>query len=106
MAGYEYEFGNRKTTLLLGVGAKGKAGFLKAEAKAQFYISFDGNKEFSDFGVRETYKLGLNVSPLPIGGVKVGANYAGAEATSSKSLLSGAAVTKIAGKGVLAPLFE
>ncbi len=106
MAGYEYEFGSRKTTLLLGVGAKGKAGFLKAEAKAQFYVSFDGNKEFSDFGVRETYKLALNVNPLPIGGVKVGANYAGVEATSSKSLLSGMANNKITGKGILAPLFE
>jgi tetratricopeptide (TPR) repeat protein len=106
MAGYEYEFGNRRTTLLLGVGAKGKAGFLKAEAKAQFYMSFDGNKEFADFGVRDTYKLGLNVNPLPVGGVKVGANYAGVEATSSKSLLSGAAVNKITGKGILAPFFN
>jgi tetratricopeptide (TPR) repeat protein len=106
MAGYEYEFGSGRTTLLLGVGAKGKAGFLKAEAKSQFYMSFDNNKEFADFGVRDTYKLGLNVNPLPVGGVKVGANYAGVEATSSKSLLSGAAVNKITGKGILAPFFN
>jgi tetratricopeptide (TPR) repeat protein len=107
MAGYEYQFKSGKSTLLLGVGAKGKIGkILKVEAKSQFYLTFDNNKEFADFGVRDTYKLGLNVNPLPVGGVKVGANYAGVEATSTKSLLSGMSENKITSKGALAPLFE
>ncbi|MBL7770896.1 MAG: hypothetical protein JNK20_18105 [Flavipsychrobacter sp.] len=107
MAGFEHEFKTGKSTILVGVGIKDKiARILKIEAKSQFYISFDNNKEFSDFGIRNTYKLGLNINPLPIGGIKVGANYGGIESVNNKSLLTGSDDYKVSRKGVVAALFD
>lgn len=107
MAGFEHEFKSGKSTILVGVGVKDKfARILKIEAKSQFYLTFDNNKQFSDFGIRNTYKLGLNVSPIPIGGIKVGANYGGIESVNNKSLLSGMDEYKVSKKGVVAALFE
>ncbi len=107
MAGFEHEFRTGKSTILVGVGIKDKvARILKIEAKSQFYLTFDNNKEFSDFGIRNTYKLGLNVNPLPIGGIKVGANYAGIESVNNKSLLSGTDEYKVSGKGAIAALLN
>jgi tetratricopeptide (TPR) repeat protein len=107
MGGFEHEFKTGKSTLLVGVGIKDKiARILKIEAKSQFYISFDNNKEFSDFGIRNTYKLGLNINPLPIGGIKVGANYGGIESVNNKSLLTGSDDYKVSRKGVVAALFD
>jgi tetratricopeptide (TPR) repeat protein len=107
MAGFEHEFKSGKSTLLVGVGIKDKfAKILKIEAKSQFYITFDNNKAFSDFGIRNTYKLGLNVAPIPIGGIKIGANYGGVESVNNKSLLSGTDEYKVSKKGVVAALFE
>ncbi|MCF1716510.1 hypothetical protein L0U88_17850 [Flavihumibacter sp. RY-1] len=107
MGGFEHEFRTGKSTLLIGVGIKDKlAKILKIEAKSQFYISFDNNKEFSDFGIRNTYKLGLNFNPLPIGGIKVGANYGGIESVNNKSLLTGSDDYKVSRKGVVAALFD
>lgn len=107
MAGFEHEFKTGKSTILVGVGIKDKiARILKIEAKSQFYMSFDNNKEFSDFGIRNTYKLGLNINPLPIGGIKIGANYGGIESVNNKSLLTGSDDYKISRKGVVAALFD
>jgi hypothetical protein len=107
MAGFEHEFRTGKSTILVGVGIKDKvARILKIEAKSQFYLTFDNNKEFADFGIRNTYKLGLNINPLPIGGIKVGANYAGIESVNNKSLLSGTDEYKVSGKGAIAALLN
>lgn len=107
MAGFEHEFKTGKSTLLVGVGIKDKiARILKIEAKSQFYLSFDDKKQFSDFGIRNTYKLGLNINPLPIGGIKVGANYGGIESVNNKSLLTGSDDYKVSRKGVVAALFD
>jgi tetratricopeptide (TPR) repeat protein len=107
MAGFEHEFKTGKSTILVGVGIKDKiARILKIEAKSQFYMSFDNNKEFSDFGIRNTYKLGLNINPLPIGGIKIGANYGGIESVNNKSLLTGSDDYKVSRKGVVAALFD
>jgi tetratricopeptide (TPR) repeat protein len=107
MAGFEHEFKSGKSTLLVGVGIKDKfTKILKIEAKSQFYITFDNNKEFSDFGIRNTYKLGLNVNPIPIGGIKVGANYGGVESVNNKSLLSGSDEYKVSKKGAVSALFD
>lgn len=107
MGGYEHEFKTGKSTLLIGVGAKEKLfKILKVEAKSQFYITFDNNKQFSDFGVRTTGKLGLNIPGLPFGSVKIGANTGGIEIVNTKSLISGTEEYKVSKKGAVAALFE
>lgn len=107
MGGYEHEFKTGKSTLLIGVGVKDKiGGILKVEAKSQFYLTFDNNKEFSDFGIRTTGKLGLSTPTLPFGGVKIGTNTAGFEIVNTKSLISASEEYKVGKKGAVAVLFE
>jgi tetratricopeptide (TPR) repeat protein len=107
MAGYEHDFKSGKSTLLLGVGIKDKlGGILKVEAKSQFYLTYDNNKEFSDFGIRNTGKLGIVTPTLPFGGIKIGTNAAGIEVVNTKSLISGTEEYKIGKKGIIAELFE
>jgi tetratricopeptide (TPR) repeat protein len=104
MGGFEHEFKSGKSTFLLGVGAKTEflGGVLKSEAKSQFYLTFDDNKQFSDFGIKTTAELGLSGTPMPIGGIKVGGNAAGIEISNTRSLMSGFAYSEsIELKGVL-----
>jgi tetratricopeptide (TPR) repeat protein len=91
MGAFEHEFASGNSTLLLGVGAKTEflGGMIKAESKAQFYLTFDKNKQFSDFGIKQSGEIGVSGTPLPIGGIKIGGNLAGIEFSDTRSLMSG-----------------
>jgi tetratricopeptide (TPR) repeat protein len=107
MAGFEHEFKSGNSTLLIGVGAKAEfLGIAKAEAKSQFYFTFDKNKTFSDWGIKNTGELGISGTPLPIGGIKVGGNIAGIEISNTHSLMSGAYEESFETKGVIAAIFN
>lgn len=107
MAGFEHEFKSGNSTLLIGVGAKAEfLGIAKAEAKSQFYFTFDKNKTFSDFGIKNTGELGISGTPIPIGGIKVGGNIAGIEISNTHSLMSGAYEESFETKGVIAAIFN
>ncbi len=107
MAGYEHEFKTGKSTLLLGPGAKvqffGK--LLTAEVKSQLYISFDNNKEFADFGIKNSGELSVSGTPLPIKGVKVGGNAMGIEVSNTMGIISGYG-QEVEYKGGMAKLFD
>jgi predicted metal-dependent phosphotriesterase family hydrolase len=78
----------------------------KAEAKSQFYFTFDKNKTFSDWGIKNTGELGISGTPLPIGGIKVGGTIAGIEISNTHSLMSGAYEESFETKGVIAAIFN
>jgi len=89
--GYEHDFTTGNSTFLAGPGAKLEflLGLAKAEAKALAFITFDKNKEFADFGVKNTLKVGASTSPITGGGMKMGTNLGSIEITNSISINSG-----------------
>lgn len=88
--GYEHEFTTGNSTFLAGPGAKLEfLGLAKAETKVQAFITFDKNKEFADFGVKNTMKVGASTNPVRFGGVKLGTNLGAIEITNAISINSG-----------------
>ena len=88
--GYEHEFTTGNSTFLAGPGAKLEfLGLAKAETKAQAFITFDKNKEFADFGIKHTMKIGASANPIRLGGVKLGTNLGAIEITNAISINSG-----------------
>lgn len=88
--GYEHEFTTGNSTFLAGPGAKLEfLGLAKAEAKALAFITFDKNKEFADFGIKNTIKIGASTSPVRGGGMKMGTNLGAIEVTNAISINSG-----------------
>ncbi|RXK60592.1 tetratricopeptide repeat protein [Lacibacter luteus] len=106
MAGFEHEFKSGKSTLLMGVGAKAEFLGAKTEVKSQFYFTFDKNKQFNDWGIKNTGEIGISGTPLPIGGIKVGGNLAGIEISNTYSLMSGAYEESFEKKGIIAAIFN
>ena len=104
---FEHEFKSGRSTLLLGPGVKGEflKDIVKVEAKTQLFITFDNNKEFADFGLRNTFEAGVSGTPIGMGPVKAGGNLAGIEMSNSFGINSGyqEGVEK---KGVIAELFK
>lgn len=107
-AGFEHEFKSGNSTLLLGVAAKAEflKGVVKAESKSQFYLTFDKNKQFADFGIKNTGEVGISGTPIPIRGIKVGGNLAGIEISNMMSLMSGAYTESFEKKGIIAAMFK
>lgn len=90
MGAFEHEFQSGKSTLLFGPGAKGEFLGIKGEVKNQFFLTFDKNKEFSDFGIKSTAEVGLSGTPIHIGpNIKFGGNLAGIEISNVMSIISG-----------------
>jgi tetratricopeptide (TPR) repeat protein len=90
MGAFEHEFKSGKSTLLIGPGIKGNFGPLAGEIKTQAFITFDNNKQFSDFGLKQTAEGGLSGAPIPIGPrIKFGGNLAGVEISRQISIISG-----------------
>ena len=90
MAGFEHEFKTGNSTLLLGPGVKGDiGGIVNLEMKAQLFLTFDKNKEFADFGFKRTAEAGISGTPIPFGGVKIGGNVFGVEASDKIGINSG-----------------
>ncbi len=88
--GYEHEFTTGNSTFLAGPGAKLEfLGLAKAETKVQAFITFDKNKEFADFGVKNTMKVGASTNPIRFGGIKLGTNLGAIEITNAISINSG-----------------
>lgn len=90
MGGFEHEFKSGKSTLLIGPGIKGSFAGVTAEAKVQAFITFDKNKQFSDFGLKQTAEIGLSGTPIPYGPrIKIGGNLAGVELSRQVGIISG-----------------
>ena len=104
---FEHEFKSGKSTLLLGPGVRGEflKGMVKLEAKTQVYITFDNNKEFSDFGVKNTLEAGVSGTPIGMGPIKLGGNVAGIEISNSMGINSGYQES-VEKKGVIAEWFK
>lgn len=104
--GYEHEFTTGNSTFLAGPGAKLEfLGLAKAETKVQAFITFDKNKEFADFGVKHTVKVGASANPLRLGGVKLGTNLGAIEITNAISINSGYKPATVKTSGI-AKIFE
>lgn len=90
-AGYEHEFTTGKSTFLVGPASKIEflGGLVKAESKTQAFLTFDKNKEFADFGIKNTMKLGASVSPIRAGSLKLGTNLGSVEMSNSIGINSG-----------------
>jgi tetratricopeptide (TPR) repeat protein len=105
VAGFEHEFKSGKSTLLLGPGAKLEfLNIVKFEAKHQYYVSFDKNKEFADFGIKNTFEAGIG-GVVPIKGIKIGGVLAGVELSNTMGLNSGYEES-FEKKGVIAEIFK
>jgi hypothetical protein len=89
MGAFEHEFKSGKSTLLLGPGLKGSFAGINGEVKTQAFISFDNNKQFSDFGLKQTAEAGISGTPLPFGHIKLGGNVAGIEISRQVGIISG-----------------
>lgn len=90
MGGFEHEFKTGNSTILLGPATKAEFLGLTAEFKSQLYITFDGKKQFADFGVKNTAELGVTGTPIPFGpNIKIGGNLAGIEVSNTMSLHGG-----------------
>lgn len=104
---FEHEFKSGRSTLLLGPGVKGEflKGVVKAEVKTQLFITFDNNKEFADFGLKNTIEAGVSGTPIGLGPVKAGGNLAGIEISNSYGINSGYQES-VEKKGALAIWFQ
>jgi hypothetical protein len=91
MAAFEHEFKSGKSTLLFGSGMKGGlfGDIVKVETKGQFFISFDNNKQFADFGWKNTSEVSISGTPIPFRKVKIGGNAMGVEISNSISIIGG-----------------
>jgi hypothetical protein len=90
MGGFEHEFKSGRSTLLLGPASKAEFLGLTAEFKTQLFLAFDNNKQFADFGVKNTGELGITGTPIHfIPGVKLGGNLAGIEVSNTISINGG-----------------
>lgn len=104
-AGFEHEFKSGNSTILFGPAQKLELIGLSAELKSQLFITFDKNKEFADFGVKNTAEFGLSGTPLPIGPrIKLGGNLAGVEVSNTMALVGGYSES-FEKKGAIAALF-
>jgi tetratricopeptide (TPR) repeat protein len=102
MGGFEHEFKSGKSTLLLGPATKAEFLGLTAELKTQLFITFDGNKQFADFGVKNTGELGLTGTPISaIPHIKIGGNLAGIEVSTTMGIISGY-IESLEKKGIIA----
>ncbi len=91
MAAFEHEFKSGKSTLLFGSGMKGGlfGDIVKVETKGQFFVSFDNNKQFADFGWKNTSEVSISGTPIPFRKVKIGGNAMGVEISNSISINGG-----------------
>lgn len=91
MGAFEHEFKSGKSTLLFGSGMKGGlfGDLVKLETKGQFFISFDNNKQFADFGWKNTSEASISGTPIPFRKVKIGGNAMGVEISNSISINGG-----------------
>lgn len=90
MGGFEHEFKSGNSTILLGPATKSEFLGLTAEFKSQLYITFNGNKQFADFGVKNTAEFGITGTPIPFGpNIKIGGNLAGIEVSNTMSIHGG-----------------
>lgn len=91
MGAFEHEFKSGKSTLLFGSGMKGGlfGDIVKVETKGQFFISFDNNKKFSDFGWKNTSEVSISGTPIPFRKIKIGGNAMGVEISNSISINGG-----------------
>ncbi|MFN4315154.1 MAG: tetratricopeptide repeat protein [Chitinophagaceae bacterium] len=106
LGGFEHEFKTGKSTFLLGPATKAEFLGLTGELKSQLYLSFDGDKKFADFGIKNTAELGLTGTPIPVGPhVKIGGNLAGIELSQTLGLNSGYQES-VEKKGIIAKIFE
>ncbi|MGB8193396.1 MAG: tetratricopeptide repeat protein, partial [Chitinophagaceae bacterium] len=100
MGAFEHEFKSGKSTLLIGPGMKGSFAGIEGEMKTQAFISFDNNKQFSDFGLKKSLEVGLTGTPIPAGPrIKLGGNLAGIEISRQVGVVSGTDETSVELKG-------
>jgi tetratricopeptide (TPR) repeat protein len=108
MGAYEHEFKTHNSTLLLGPGMKGDlGGFIGGEVKTQLFLTFDGNMEFADIGLKRTLEVGISGTPVPLGGgVKIGGIAAGIEISDKVGINSGYNGGEVEWKGGAASYVE
>lgn len=100
MAAFEHEFKSGNSTILIGPGMKGDiGGIINGEVKNQFFLTFDKNKEFADFGLKRTVEVGISGTPIPIGGIKIGGNAFGVEVSDKFSIINGYGGPEVEWKG-------
>jgi tetratricopeptide (TPR) repeat protein len=101
---FEYEFKTQHSTLLLGQAFKGSFLGVNGEAKEQLFLTFDGNLNFSDFGIKRTLEAGISGTPIPYIGdkVKIGGNIAGVEISTKTGINSGYGPVEVEWKGAAA----
>jgi tetratricopeptide (TPR) repeat protein len=100
MGAFEHEFKSGKSTLLIGPGMKGSFAGITGEMKTQAFITFDNNKQFSDFGLKNSLEVGLSGTPLPVGPrIKLGGNLAGVEISRQVGIVSGTDDSSVELKG-------
>jgi tetratricopeptide (TPR) repeat protein len=90
MGAFEHEFKTGNSTILFGPATKAEFLGLTAEFKSQLYITFDGKKQFADFGIKNSAELGLTGTPIPFGpNIRIGGNLAGIEVSNTMSIHGG-----------------
>lgn len=98
---FEYEFKTQHSTLLLGQAIKGSFMGINGEAKEQLFLTFDGDLNFADFGIKRTLEAGISGTPIPYIGdkVKIGGNIAGVEISTKTGINSGYGPVEVEWKG-------
>ena len=105
-AAFEHEFKSGQSTLLIGPGIEGSFAGIKAEMKTQAFITFDANKQFSDFGLKRTVEVEVSGTPIPYGPqIKIGGNLAGIEISDKIMILSGKTEGEVELKGLPAAIW-
>lgn len=101
MGGFEHDFNSGNSTLLLGPGAKFKFwGIGSFKVKSQLYVSFDKNKSFADFGIKNSAELAASAMPGITGKIKAGGKIISAEVSNTMSINSGYQ-EKLTTKGII-----
>ncbi len=103
LGAYEKSFKTGTSTLMAGVGIKGKflGGLVGAGAKQMAYISFDNNNQFADVGLKGSADASIGGS-TSIGGIKVGGKAIGVEVGYTLGLNAGfTPVVKGSGLGAI-----
>lgn len=103
---FEHEFKSGQSTLLIGPGMDGSFAGIKAGMKTQAFITFDANKQFSDFGIKRTLEVEVSGTPIPYGPkIKLGGNLAGIEISDKVMIMSGKTEGEVELKGLPAAIW-
>lgn len=98
----EFNFRNCQSTVAIGIGGQVQSGVFNAEASAKYYVTFDGNLNMQDAGIKYSAGVsagGINTGPLKFeainveSAVTVGIN-SGVTASTSASVLNNNILSK------------